>query len=155
MRGRTAVQGDQESDESRLLRAIYEAQVTVVEEKFRKYTVSELLTKYQGPDQESALRGVGLRIMDPKAGAGMALFIVQEPVREQLLRGSDWQHMQIRQILLRIDGAYPVQQRMGGHRPWGVAIPMKSITQLIGGTAEPEEPEKQDTVSHESRQGIF
>ncbi len=56
-----------------------------------------------------------------------ALFIDHKAAKRYLLRDSQWREQGISAILARLPGAKKCQQRVGGHRPWGVAIPWRLI----------------------------
>lgn len=55
------------------------------------------------------------------------LFLAHKSILRYLLKGTPWESQSIDQILKRLPGACRDQQRVGGHRPWGIKLPWELI----------------------------
>jgi hypothetical protein len=124
--GRQQLEVQGEPDELQLLRDILAANMRVtakqgVDTVSKDLSVGQLLQNYDR--FRSDLEAKGLRIIRPRESAGQMLFIAPEPVARFLLKGTRWEGSRIDQILLRLDGAQRTQQRCGGARRPGVAVP--------------------------------
>jgi hypothetical protein len=76
----------------------------------------------------SELEAKGVKHVTKRDDHIPCLFIAHDAVLRHLLKGTRWEGSRIDQILLRISGAFRVQHRCAGTRPWGVAIPWPPVT---------------------------
>lgn len=129
---------DHETDEESLIQDILESEVQVP--RGGRMTVSQLLvSKSWGADETGVapsklLERVGVRTVEvsdapwPKSDLGFnAVFFATRIVQRTLLAGSRFKELEIDQILRRSRGAKKSRQRMGGHWPRGVTIPVDSL----------------------------
>ena len=61
------------------------------------------------------------------------LFLSHGSVSRYLLKATKWEGQRIDQMLVRLPGARKKQVRVGGHKPWGVAIPWKMLVDKFMG----------------------
>lgn len=108
-------------------------------------TVGQMLTN-RGTDYLEALERFGIKIVSKRNADGEFLFVGIPDVCHALLRGTQWEHQNIEQILRRIAGAKTGEHnrhRVGGMRRRGVSIPMEYIERQILGV----DPEKLDSFA--------
>jgi hypothetical protein len=124
--------GQEEQDEERLLRDIYESIILLPQGK--RLSVGELLTGKNSDDTHIILNQHGIKKIDETFGRPEKVFF-SKTMKRTLLKDSEWRDMQVEEILLRIPGAERSKQRMNGtNYPRGVSVPSRSIAELIGDT---------------------
>jgi hypothetical protein len=60
------------------------------------------------------------------------LFIACKTTLRFLLKGTQWEEQAIDQILRRLPEAKKSQRMIGGHRPWGVELPLSYLRKYLG-----------------------
>lgn len=111
---------DKESGEERL----------VYDNRSVSYLIEK--TSFSG-DIHAALQTNGVKVQ--KDG----IFFHPEKVKRELLQNTDWRGLSIREILLRVDGANSVRDRLSGARVRGVFIPYRALSEFIEeGQATPD-----------------
>lgn len=124
-----------ESNETDLLMAILTADVRQTTSS-KTETVGAMIKCDDGFRDNAALEGVGMRIVDLKAGK-RGLFLHPKTVRSKLLWKTSYGEKDLRQLLARIPGAEcGVQCEMCSARPRGVLIPLDSISEFVGDAKE-------------------
>lgn len=58
-------------------------------------------------------------------------FVYTEQVKRKLLAATAWKHLDIEQMLLRLQGAQHAQRRVAGKRVWGVEIPVALVREVM------------------------
>ena len=148
--GRSALIGQGERDEVRLLRDILSSTVRVSETPpggntvHVERTIAQVLATEVRPDGRHTLTGTntaglatvaaaGVRIYWPRNGEQPRVFIADEIVRRQLLQDTRWRESRIDQILSRLTGAERQQQRLDDTvRCWGLSLPWARCLEELG-----------------------
>ena len=121
-------------DETDLLGDILSS--VVMMEHGERSTVAKLLlapTDYARGWDALAEVGIGIVSSDHRGRregedfSRRGLFIAYKTARRYLLRSTDWEGQSLDQHLERFPGARKTQQRLGGHRPWGIEIPWELV----------------------------
>ena len=148
---RSALIGQGERDEVRLLRDILSSTVRVPETNqavVRSTSSAPSPRSWPqtfGPTGDIALSGpqhgglatvaaAGIRIYTPRGGTEPRIFIADDIVRRQLLQDTRWRESRIDQLLSRLTGAEREQQRLDGTvRCWGLSLPWAGCLAELGG----------------------
>jgi hypothetical protein len=121
-----------ESDEATLLQEIYEAVVFM--DHGKQATVSTMISSdFVEPGWSDALVRCGVKLIEDSFG-NKKVFFVRPSMRKTILKGGDFAGQDINQILIRIRGAKRDKQRMGGHFPRGISVPIEEIESLLNGS---------------------
>lgn len=140
--GKRKFNEDQETDEEALIRDILESEVRLP--RGGQMTVSQLLvTKSWELDSDGSQKMTPSRILervgikpiirgdepaDTNGGLGFeSVFLAPETIQRTLLFKSRFQELDIGQILRRCKGAAKGKQRMGGHFPRGINMPVETL----------------------------
>jgi hypothetical protein len=130
------------SDEEDLMQALLSYVVRF--DKGSEATVAELI-RSPGPDESDALERYGIAKASSQRGRRAKtdiLFICHNDVRHKMLRGTEWAHQSIDQILKRIEGAKTGRRRVGGRLSRGVQLPMDFVlTQYLADESDDETTE--------------
>ncbi len=137
--GERDLSAQEESDEERLMRTIYET--TIIMPGGKKVTISDVISGAAMPTntgdvgaRDQILRSNGIRIMDHLDPP--AMFFSHGSIRRELLSRTPYAEQDISQILLRIKGAKRTVTALS-HAARGITIPQASIDALIGETKSP------------------
>lgn len=104
------------SDEAKLIEDIALAQVRTSD---GLSTVAQLVK-----DKENdALEGFGIKIIEISGGGCLDVFLAPDVIRRNLLRGTRWEKLEIRDILIRCKGASRHRRRIAGRNVRGIKIP--------------------------------
>ena len=114
------------SDESKLLETIALAKCRT---SSGEATIAQFIAN--GGNNDLELRGIKL-INDELGNKGRA-FLVPDVIRRELLKGTLWEKLQIRDILKRCPGAQVDRKRVAGMNVRGVSIPVET---LVGETKD-------------------
>jgi hypothetical protein len=131
---------DHETDEESLIRDILESQVRLP--RGGTMTVSQLLVakSFDLDDQKVSrtkiLERVGIKPIengsngDAESNGSLGfefVFFAPATIQRELLYKSRFQDLEIGQILMRAGGAKKSRQRMGGHWPRGISLPVETL----------------------------
>lgn len=108
---------DTESDEDQLISDISTSRISG---RGLSGTVGTIIAN---GDHNDELHSFGIRILDNDT-----LFMNPEMVRRHLLHNTRWSNLNIRDVLLRIEGARSDRQRLSGMNRRGVSLPIGVIT---------------------------
>jgi 5S rRNA maturation endonuclease (ribonuclease M5) len=123
-------------DETRLLQDIVMSQIKVAEEVVEEYgtkskivstirTVGQLIAMDKMSDElHSTLQAHGIKRLE---GAEAGIFVHPETVSVQLLKGSNWHGLNIRDILIRVDKSESARMRIAGMSLRGIVIPWEAL----------------------------
>ena len=110
------------SDESQLLETIAFAKCRT---SSGEATIAQLIAN--GGNNDLELRGIKL-INDELGNKNGRAFYVPDVIRRELLKGTPWKKLQIRDILKRCPGAQADRRRVAGSKPVrGVSIPVEAL----------------------------
>lgn len=130
-----------EGDEDRLLAAILNS--VVAWKGADRASIAQLIDwrdSSDGYDAREALEKYGIDIVTPTGhprqtwidGEEEALFVNTAAAETHFLRGTDWQHSNVIQLLKRIQKAVVVRRRVKGRSLRGVLLPMSRISNQSG-----------------------
>lgn len=116
-----------EEDEQQLLEAILEASVYYNQ---KHSSVSAAISDSSSITALETIEAVGVGLIDDFDGKGRFLFIRPSTAKRKLLARTEWEHRNIEQVLLRMDGVVRHRHRMAGGYYRGVKIPFSQIESL-------------------------
>jgi hypothetical protein len=126
-----------EEDESKLLEDILTANIRLPltqldrdsgEERivYDNRTVAQLMDSAASEfDHQIALETHGVRVRSD------GIFIHPKKARRELLKNSDWQELNLREILLRVPGAVAIRDKLAGTLCRGVLIPNSALADIL------------------------
>ncbi len=130
---------EHQSDEASLVAEILESHVQLP--RGRKETISAVLRGDGGPYEDNSgqamsrddvLGSVGIRVVNDDSGLPVEVFFAKNLISKHLLSRTTHRDQDIAMILCRINGAERNQQRIGGHSPRGVLVPITELQKLVG-----------------------
>jgi DNA primase len=122
--------GDLEEDEELLITEIFNSKIkvneTIVGDRDRIVMVERLVSQIlfsddgiEDPGHVASLEANGVK----RHYEDGSVFFYPKAIQRYLMKGTPWAGMNIKNLLLRIDGAEWTKYRIGGKYPYGVSIP--------------------------------